>query len=362
MTPYLVDLGISFTMIGLISGSYGFSQMLMRVPLGVISDKLGKRKVFIILAVVTGAVSSFGMFLTVNAYVLLFLRFLSGVSASGWVVFTVLFTGYFKKSKHASCLSYLFMVNGFALMSARFFGGLTAERLGHEYTFLIGGIAGFIAIMLGLFVTEKTPDMKELPSVKELFGVIKDRNLMVMSALSIFSQMILHSTTNAFTPEAATQAGSNMMGLGVLATVASIPAILSSFFCGKLFSRRSVNVRLVIAFGFAFQVIGTLIIPFTESLAAVYVSTIIIGLGCGICMSTLLGFCTKTVDESRRSAAMGFFQAIYGFGMFMGPVIMGIFVDRSGLSGGFFSAAAIALLGFAFTFILLSGKKRSSRI
>ena len=353
MTPYLHGLGISFSMIGLIGGSYGFSQMLLRIPLGIISDKLGKRKIFIIMGLVAGTISTLCMYFTKNAHILLALRTLAGVAASAWVVFTVLFTGYFEPSKRASRMSYLFMANGLALMMSRLSGGFIADRFGHEYTFILGAAAGLIAIILSMFIIEKVPEVKEHPSVRTLFGVIKDKNLLAMSILAIFMQMILQSTVNTFTPQAATHAGADLMQLGLIATVSSVPAILASFVCGKLFSGRNVNVRLVLAIGFALQVAGTLIIPLTAGIAPVFVSTVIIGLGCGICFSALLGFCTQTVDESRRSAAMGFFQAIYGFGMFIGPLIMGVFVDWIGLSGGFFMAAAVALMGFVMTFALI---------
>jgi len=359
MTPYLADLGISFTMIGLIGGAYGFSQMLLRIPVGILSDKIGKRKLFVILGLITAAISATGMFFTQNAYVILLLRFLAGVSASAWVVFSVLFSSYFDKSKLASRLAYLFMVTGLGQMASRLVGGLVAERFGHEYTFLLGGFAALAAILLGLFITEKTPDIKELPSVKKLFGVIKNKNLMAMSVLAIFSQMIMHSTITTFLPEAASQIGADLMQLGLLATIATIPSILSSFLCGRLFSVKSVDVRIVSSIGFTFQIAGTLIIPLTNSMVAVFIAAIAIGFGCGICMSTFLGFCTQTVDESRRSAAMGFFQAIYAFGMFMGPVIIGFFVDWSGISGGFFMASAFALTGFILTFILLSKPEKT---
>ena len=352
MTPYLADLGISFSMIGLIGGSYGFSQLLLRIPLGVFSDRLGKRKPFIIFGLITGAVSSLGMFFTQSAVLILALRLLSGVSASAWVVFTVMFTGYFEKNRHASMMSYLFIANGFGLMLSKLFGGMLAENYGHEYSFLLGSAAGIIAIVFGLFIVEKAPEIKEPPSIKTLFGVVKNENLLVMSILAVFTQIILHSTTNTFISEAAVQVGADLMQLGLLATVASIPAILSYIMCGKLYSLRNINVRMVLAFAFAFQVIGSIIIPFSGSMFMIYVSTIVTGFGCGICISTLTGFCTRTVDESKRSAAMGFFQATYALGMFLGPVIIGIFVDWTGISGGFYAAAAFAMIGLVLTLVL----------
>jgi len=46
LSVYSGLLGASSSMTGIILGSYGFSQMLLRVPLGLLSDKLRKRKLF----------------------------------------------------------------------------------------------------------------------------------------------------------------------------------------------------------------------------------------------------------------------------------------------------------------------------
>lgn len=49
LSSYARELGASYKLIGLIGGAYGFTQTILRVPIGIISDKLRMRKVFIIL-------------------------------------------------------------------------------------------------------------------------------------------------------------------------------------------------------------------------------------------------------------------------------------------------------------------------
>ena len=46
-SPYIESLGASHKMIGLILGSYGFTQMLIRIPLGIYSDRINKKKIFV---------------------------------------------------------------------------------------------------------------------------------------------------------------------------------------------------------------------------------------------------------------------------------------------------------------------------
>lgn len=50
-TPYLSTMQVSSSMIGIIIGTYGFSQMILRMPIGIMADKNGRHKLFIILGV-----------------------------------------------------------------------------------------------------------------------------------------------------------------------------------------------------------------------------------------------------------------------------------------------------------------------
>ena len=44
MTSFAKDMGASYKMIGIITGAYGLSQTLLRIPLGIASDVLNKEK------------------------------------------------------------------------------------------------------------------------------------------------------------------------------------------------------------------------------------------------------------------------------------------------------------------------------
>ena len=57
-TPYLLTMQVSSSMIGIIIGIYGFSQMVLRMPIGIMADKNGRHKLFIILGVTASALAS----------------------------------------------------------------------------------------------------------------------------------------------------------------------------------------------------------------------------------------------------------------------------------------------------------------
>ena len=50
----------------------------------------------------------------------------------------------------------------------------------------------------------------------------------------------------------------------------------------------------------------------------------------------------RDVRRERRAVAMGFFQAVYGIGMTLGPVLMGLITDWAGLKIAFFCVSGFA--------------------
>ena len=79
-------LGAGSVLVGMIVGSYGFVQMLLRIPLGICSDRVKKRRVFVQAGFLAAILSGAGLSLValaaarggISPMPVLFLRGLSG--------------------------------------------------------------------------------------------------------------------------------------------------------------------------------------------------------------------------------------------------------------------------------------------
>lgn len=67
----------------------------------------------------------------------------------------------------------------------------------------------------------------------------------------------------------------------------------------------------------------------------------------------MMGLSIREIDASKRATAMGFFQAIYGLGMFLGPVLVGFISDVVDLSWGFWAVAILGMSGAIISSILV---------
>src|SRR5690606_37730965 len=99
LSPYAEHVGASMTLVGLIVSSYGFSQLVLRIPVGILSDRLGRRKPFIVTGFLVAAGAAAWLALASGAWGILLARTLTGVSATMWVVITVLFSSYFSAER-----------------------------------------------------------------------------------------------------------------------------------------------------------------------------------------------------------------------------------------------------------------------
>jgi len=340
---YIENSGVSHSMVGIIIGSYGFTQMIIRIPLGIVSDRLNKRKLFIILGIVFSFISGLGLWLFSSAWSMLIFRALAGVAAASWVTFSVLFSSYYKSNEATKATGYILAANNTGQVLAMFAGSSLAEISGAKSSFLLAAITAVLAMVSAMFISENKEINRKPVSFIELLSIGKSGNLIILSFLAILTQFIAYATVYGFTPIAAKSLGANSTMLGLLSTMSILPGIPAGALSGSFFSKKFGEKKTLFA-GYLITALSCMAIPFVKSFSVLVVTQLIGGFGKGVTIPLLMGLCIKNVEESKRGSAMGFFQAIYGLGMFTGPVVVGFISDIANLDAGFFFTAVIGVI------------------
>jgi len=353
VTPYADYLGTSMRLMGLIAGAYGLTQMIIRFPLGILSDKLRKRKIFIQLGVGFAALSGFLAFVFPSPIMLLIMRSLGGVAASAWVTFTVLGASYYKADESTKVMGHMSATNAFGRMIALLTGGLIAQLLGIPYAFLLGGIAGVIGLILSFGIIENRPDgncesnflaEEKPPDLAALFEVARNKQLLFCSILGILAMYISFATTFGFTPLAAAQMEASQFQLGMLGVLSTAPAIFISPLAGTIMPKK-LGASATLVIGFMVAGAGSALVAVSGSLSMLFAVQIAASLGGAIVNTLLLGLCIRDISGEKRATAMGFFQAVYGLGMFLGPFVTGHISHGFGLMAAFVFTGIIGLAG-----------------
>ena len=357
---YVTYLGGSLKMVGLVVGSYGLVQMLLRIPLGIWSDRIGKRQLFITLGVFLALASSLvmGVFPTVPA--MLVGRALSGAAAATWVTFTVLFSSYFPSQDAPKAMGLAMFYNSVGQMLATSMGGYMAELFGWKVPFLVGAIVGLVGVLLSLRIKETEWIDRTPLQVPELLAVGRERGLLIVSGLAILTQCMTFATVYGFTPIYAESIGASPGELSLLTFFSTLPVAIAAWSSSTGLVARY-GERQIVTTGLILGALAAAIVPFTKTLPQLYITQAIGSLGRGIVFPVLMGLSIQTVPEQKRATAMGFFQAIYALGMFGGPVLVGIIGDISGLTGGFLATGLMGLIGGWLALRLLPGGRQQAQ-
>ncbi|MBR1445181.1 MAG: MFS transporter [Firmicutes bacterium] len=352
MTPYLKEIGIDYAMIGLIGGAYGFMQMLVRLPLGILSDRINKRKIFVIMGVALSAISSLGLYIGENEVYILFFRGVTGAAAASWVIMTVLFSGYFEREKTAEKISMLTTMNNLGQFLAMILGGTAAGYFGYKATFLLGGAAGIVGTVMSFCIKEDIREREEKISVKQLLEVMKDKKLINSGILCLMVQFIAFGATNTFTSEKAVNIGGDAVQLGMISVVMTIPRVLSAAVCSYLFAKK-VKCRYIVFASFAVTAVSCIVSALAENMAMIYTGSVLGGAGTGMGYAALIATCSENIEREKRSTAMGAFQAIFGIGTFLGPIVIGGIAQNMGIGNGFYFAAVTAAVTAVCTLFMI---------
>ena len=351
VAPYAEEMNTDVRMIGLITGSYGFTQMAIRFPLGIFSDKLRKRRIFIIAGLLFAAASGLVVFISPSPASLLTARSLAGIAASSWVIFAVLCTAYNNPDETVKTVGLLNACNSFGRMAALLLGGIIAEWHGFSYAFLLSGLAGLIGLALSPGIVEKAPKT-EPPKLSALLDVARNQQLLCTSLLAIFAQYISFATTFGFTPLVATGLGATNLQLGLLGVASTLPGLFIAPFTGTLINKLGAKKTLI--YCFLFSAIASMAIPLTQQIWHLFVIQILNNIGLIIAFSSLMGLCILNISSERHATAMGFFQAVYGLGMFLGPFVMGFLIHEMGLVPAFVLTGTIGLIAGILTVVFVN--------
>ncbi|MED3984934.1 MFS transporter [Peribacillus simplex] len=341
LSPYLETIGGDYTFIGLVLGSYGLMQFLFRLPFGIFSDLIKLRKPFIIFGMVVSTLSCVTFAWADSLGWILLARSLAGVAAATWVAFTILFSSYFSESDLHRAMGSISLAVVLAQLLGMAISGFIVDLWGWHAPFWIGGIIGFVGIVLSLFIYESNEDFQKEPiQLKELISVMLEPALLKVSFLSILAHGIIFTTMFGFTPAFALKLGLQTDEISMVIFSFMIPHAVATMLSGKIFVPLFGKWRLLkLAFGLT--AIFTICTPIIDSKGMLFLFQGLNGFSLGTLFPLFLGMAVESIPLEKRATAMGAYQAIYAIGMFAGPFIAGVLISHLGISAGFYFAGSL---------------------
>jgi predicted MFS family arabinose efflux permease len=360
LSPYLESRGLSYSMVGIVLGSYGFVQIIVRLPLGISSDRLRIRRPFLAIGLATGALSCFLFTVGDQWGWTLAARAVSGISASCWVAFTVLYASYYHKNDATRAMGHISTLTVCGQLIGMGLSGWLADRWDWNAAFWTGTGIGVIGLLATFAIREPKEGVSRVPiQLKDLANVIRMPTLLKVSILSILAHCVLFITMFGFTPSLAISLGASKSDLSLLVFAFMIPHAAAAYITSRWIVPR-IGAWNAVLIGFIVSSICTIALSLLPAFGGIVISQAFNGFAQGMHLPLLLGLSIQRVEISKRATAMGFYQSIYSIGMFAGPFLAGWLNETFGLSSGFYLGGAFGITAVILTAVwTLVEKKRN---
>ncbi len=354
LPAYASSIGASVVMIGLIGGVYGVMQVILRIPLGFISDKFGKDKLMMVIGFSVLTASALIFVLLKGVVWILLARAMAGAAAAWWVIITASYAKYHPEEQQVKAQGVLSAAANIGKVIAALSCALAAQFFGYEATFLAALATAAIGLCLMFGLKKPQTEKIEPVSIRKQLLLFKNKDLISFSILSILSQMLCFAIPTTFTAVAAAAAGADSMQLGLLVVVFFGACGMISLFVGTKPYRKIGGIRTM-AISFACGAVACIPL-FYQSLPMIYLTQVLSGICYGITQASLAGFVIRCVPAVQRGAAMGIFQSLFGIGIFIGPVIAGTMIDAISFDAAYWTFAALMAASVILCYVLIPKK------
>ncbi|MGC9966969.1 MAG: MFS transporter [Syntrophobacteraceae bacterium] len=349
------SLGAATVEIGLINSSFMLAAGVFAMPLGIVSDRLGRKPVAMA-GLLVSALSSFLLAFSRTPAQMMAIYVLAGIGIAAFGPTMMSFVADFSPATHLG-RSYgwytMAMYGGMSLGPA--IGGIFAYLLGYERVFTISAILSLImlSIVLLTFPGQKSlrsSSLQKRGSGKKIKALLKNRLLLACWLVTLFSCFGL-GVFITFLPLHASDHGIGAGEIGLIFAAHALVNALGRIPFGYLsdwISDRSILV-LTGLLGYSISIAGT---GFSTSPAMFFASAFAMGISMGVAFTAIGAMISEMVPADFRGLAMGGYNTCIYIGMMLSGLIMGVVAHSFGFRTCFLITACVNAAG-AIAFILI---------
>lgn len=331
------------------------SYLIAGILTAILSNQIGKRKIFILVGSLGCSIFFFAMTLTLDYPLLLVFRFVQGsFTVLCWQTLMTIVLDLSTARNRGKNLGIFGMFLALAMGSGPVLGGLLAD-LGVFVPYHMASLLSFFVFLTSLTLLKEPQQLKSRPSFVENVDIVFRKPRLIIPGIFNFVDrfhigfilFILPFFLPVVLGVEESPPGLRGMVLGLFA----FPFIILQYPVGKWSDRIGRYKPLIIGsitVGVMLTVMGYL---GSFGIIAVIIGFIMLGIGNGFTGPTAMALVGDTVEADDNAIGMGFFNLLGNIGIVMGPIVGG-FLAYSETQAAFVVAFAVAGL---IEFISLAG-------
>ncbi|HME45141.1 MAG TPA: MFS transporter [Syntrophorhabdales bacterium] len=355
-------LGADPVAVGSVAAVSAFTGVLFSIPIGMLSDRLGRRKLLLCSALVFSTAPFLYPFIT-KLWQLGLVRFYHGLATAAFVPVAMAHVADISHEERGERLGWFSTATLLGRFVAPLVGGAVIgllafnPLLSYKAVYLLCGVAGVIALVIILNIHEPEKSARRRQSWREVFQalrVILSNPAILITSISEAAILFAYGTFETFLPLYALKLGLNAYEIGICLSAQVISLALTKPIMGRFSDRHGRPPQIFAGALLASASIGGF------ALLRSFIPFLVLSLTFGICMSTLTSATSAFIADLSRTArgsAMGILGSIMDIGHTTGPLVAGAVAGSLGYPFSFVTASAV-LVGAALLFASVVFKKK----
>lgn len=357
LSLFALYLGAGSEAIGLAVGISTVTGIFFKLPSGALSDIIGRRKTMVA-GLLVFAFMPF-TYLFINDYrLLVVIRFFHGFATAIFGPVSMAVVADIAGRKKGEMLSWFSSVTIVGTLIGAPAGGIIlhasgnngASLSGFHTVYIISGISGILAFLLGLKLLRDREDIRGNGGLREplrrfvsgIKEVISDKRVLITSNMEGLQNMTV-GALEAFLPVYAVKvAGLNEFQAGLLWGIQVLVTIVSKPVMGRVSDRY--GRKPLVTGGMALCAFSFGAIPLLKDFYFLMAAAMVFGFGEAFVTSSSAALIADICKERHFGTAMGTFGTIFDVGHASGPILAGLLITRFDYLYSFWIMGALLLL------------------
>lgn len=344
---FAASLGADTVQVGMINGAFMFMAGALSIPAGLISDRVGRR-----LPLLAGlnllAGSSFLLYWCNSPLQMSLVYLLFGIGLSAFSPTLMSYVADITppdKLGRAYGWYTMALYGGMTLGPAA--GGFLGSALGLRPVFLVSGSLIFTMFLVALFFlpahrSEQIASAKPRKILPMLKNLLQNRSL-IACLIATLGGCVGFGMFITFMPLYIRSLGMNSRQMGLVFAAQALANALSRIPSGRL-SDKVRNPSLFVIIGLALFAVSLAGFSYCESLSALMVTAVFMGLSMGSAFTVISALIADAVPRQLRGIAMGCYNTCIYAGMMISSIGLGRVIRGEGFRVGFLLSGSACIL------------------
>jgi len=346
---YARSLGADAALIGLIAALSPFAGVVFSFPIGVASDRLGRKRLLLFSGFIFMAAPPLYLLVGGNPWLLIPIRFFHGAATAilGPVVSAILAEKYSAtKGEKIGIYSSSTLIGrtiapllGGSVIAHYALMGLT----NYQTVYLIAAAAAVPVFLLILLYKEENGALQgalRLDAFRESLRAFLSDKRLTATALVDLSTYFSYGAMETYLPLLLQLKGYSASDTGIIFAVQIFTIAASKPLLGKAADR--VDKRKQIALGLIALGLVMAAVPYAQDMTQYLLISVVAGLAISTSTIATTTYTADVAKQKELGASMGALSAIMDIGQTAGPLLTGIVITTASYSAGFMASTALA--------------------